>query len=271
MYTEEDRLAMHGQILSFVKSNEEFVCLIQMGSGAVGFADIYSDIDLMAGCGDATSVKAAGEKLQAFFGELGAVYVDHRQWSPTVLGLSAYFENGLSVDISFMPAPEIPIMSKQWRLVWSLDDGLEAELIKKTEALATGEGLVNGKYHHQFFYNLRKAEIAILRRNYVYAEIVLSDARQMLLRMKAMAEGKKIHEFKAYHTLAKDFLRDLQGTYPRELSQAQLNGAKDALLSLYVRTVDRNGLPEIDPSQFQIINCFKRALCMAGKDQISIE
>ena len=253
MYTEKDRLALLDRIMAFVKDKPEFVCLVQIGSGAQGFADIYSDIDLMAGCADTTSVKAAGDKLFAFFDELGAVYVDHRQWSPTVLGLSAYFENGLSVDLSFMPAHEIPIMSKQWRLLWTLVEGLEAELVQKTEALATDDGL----NHHRFFFALRKAEIAILRENYIYAEMTLSDARQMLLRMEAMAEGKKIHEFKAYHTLNADFLRDLQGTYPGELNRAVLTGAKDALLSLYVRTVERNGLSEIEPSQFRIINCFE--------------
>ena len=252
MYTKEERLALLDKILTCVKGNREFVCLVQIGSGAEGFADIYSDIDLMAGCLDASTVKAAGDKLFAFFDELGAIYVDHRQWSPTVLGLSAYFENGLSVDLSFMPASEIPIMSKQWRLLWSSVDGLEAELVQKTEALATDDGLS----HHRFFFALRKAEIAILRENYIYAEMTLSDARQMLLRMEAMAEGKKIHEFKAYHTLNGEFLRDLQATYPKELSRTALTGAKDMLLSLYVRTVERNGLPEIEPSQFQIINCF---------------
>ena len=253
MYTEKDRLALLGRIVTFVKDNQEFVCLVQIGSGAEGFADIYSDIDLMAGCGDATSVKAAGDKLFAFFAELGAVYVDHRQWSPTALGLSAYFENGLSVDLSFMPASEIPIMSKQWCLLWSSVDGLEAELVQKTEALVTDDGL----NHHRFFFALRKAKIAILRKNYIYAEMTLSDARQMLLRMEAMAEGKKIHEFKAYHTLNPDFLRNLQETYPNALSRTVLTDAKDALLSLYVRTVERNNLPKIEPSQFQIINCFE--------------
>ena len=253
MYTEKDRLALLDRIMAFVKDKPELVCLVQIGSGAEGFADIYSDIDLMAGCVDALSMKAAGDKLFAFFAELGAVYVDHRQWSPTVLGLSAYFENGLSVDLSFMPAHEIPIMSKQWRLLWSSVDGLEAELVQKTEALATDDGL----NHHRFFFALRKAEIAILRGNFIYAEMTLSDARQMLLRMEAAAERKKIHEFKAYHTLDKDFLRDLEATYPRELSQTALTRAKDALLSLYVRTVERNGLPKIEASQFQIINCFE--------------
>ena len=253
MYTEKDRLALLDRIMAFVKDKPEFVCLVQIGSGAEGFADIYSDIDLMAGCGDATSVKAAGDKLFAFFAELGAVYVDHRQWSPTVLGVSAYFENGLSVDLSFMPAHEIPIMSKQWRLLWSSVDGLEAELVQKTEALVTDDGL----NHHRFFFALRKTEIAILRGNYIYAEMTLSDARQMLLRMEAAAEGKKIHEFKAYHTLNRDFLRNLQETYPNALSRTVLTDAKDALLSLYIRTVERNDLPKIELSQFQIINCFE--------------
>ena len=248
MYREEDRLALLGRILTFVQGNREFVCLVQMGSGAEGFADIYSDIDLMAGCLDASTVKAAGEKLFAFFEELGAIYVNHRRWSPTVLGFSAFFENGLSVDLSFMPSAEIPIMSKQWRLLWSSDDGLEAELMKKTEALVTDDSLD----HHRFFFTLRKAEIAILRKNDIYAEMMLSDARRMLLWMEAMAEGKKVHEFKAYHTLDEDFLRDLRATYPGDLTVA-----KDALLSLYVRTVERNGLPAIEPSQFQIINCFE--------------
>ena len=252
MYTEKDRLALLDRIMAFVKDKSEFVCLMQIGSGAEGFADIYSDIDLMAGCVDALSVNAAGDKLFTFFAELGAVYVDHRQWSPTVLGLSAYFENGLSVDLSFMPASEIPIMSKQWCLLWSSVDGLETELVQKTGALVTDDGLD----HHRFFFALRKSEIAILRENYIYAEMTLSDARQMLLRMEAMAERKKIHEFKAYHTLDKDFLRDLEATYPRELSQTALTVAKDALLSLYVCTVERNNLPKIEPSQFQIINCF---------------
>ena len=56
MYTEEDRLALLGRMLTFVKGNQEFVCLVQIGSGAAGFADIYSDIDLMAGCADVASM-----------------------------------------------------------------------------------------------------------------------------------------------------------------------------------------------------------------------
>ena len=221
MYKEEDRLALLDRMMTFVKDNQEFVCLVQIGSGAAGFADIYSDIDLMAGCVGAASVQAAGEKFCGFFAEL--------------------------------PASEIPIMSKQWCLLWSSVDGLEAELVRKTEALETDDGL----NHHRFFFTIRKTEIAILRGNCIYAEMMLSDARQMLLRMEAAAEGKKVHEFKAYHTLNGNFLWDLQATYPAEMSRAALIGAKDALLSLYVRTVEQNALPGIEPSQFQIINCFE--------------
>ena len=40
MYTEKDRLALLDRIVAFVKGKPEFVCLVQIGSGAEGFADI---------------------------------------------------------------------------------------------------------------------------------------------------------------------------------------------------------------------------------------
>lgn len=256
MYTENDRCQLLAQIIEFIKTNYEFECLVQIGSGALGFTDIYSDIDLMAGCIDASSVEAANSKLTAFFKNNGAEYIDPRKWSTSALGLSAYWKNGLSVDISFMPTSDMPIRSKCWKLLWSMDGELEAGLTEKTKLLKTDESLVNDQYHHRFFYALRKAEISILRNNLIYADIVLGEARQLLLAVEVMTEGEKLHQFKAYHRLSEDFLFSLQGTYPKGLSKMELISAKESLLSLYVNTIRKNNLCEIDDSHFTIVNCF---------------
>ena len=256
MYAENDRRQLLNQILEFVKNNHEFECLLQIGSGVGGFTDIYSDIDLMAGCTDVPSVEFASSKLCAFFNRNGAVYLDCRKWSASALGISAYFENGLSVDLSFMPTCDIPIRSKHWLLLWSTDDDIETVLVKKTSYLAPNGGLINEQYHHRFFFALRKAEIGILRENYIYADIAISEARQILLLIEAMVEGKKTHQFKAFHTLDQVFLSTLQGTYPKKLSHVELTKAKDFLLSMYVSVIEKNGLCKIDDSQFMIINCF---------------
>lgn len=258
MYTKNDRKQLLEYILAFVKDNKEFECLVQIGSGTNGFTDIYSDIDLMIGCINVESLQLASRKLCEFFQTKGAVYINHRKWTSSVLGISAYFENGLSVDLSFMPTCDIPIRSKQWSLLWSLDDKLEAILVKKTNDLAKNDSLVNEQYHHKFFFLIRKAEKEILRENYIYSDIAINEARQMLLLVEAMVEGKKIHEFKAFHTLEKGFLNNLNETYPKELSSVELNRSKDCLVSMYIDVVSKNDLCKIDDSQFKIINCFSQ-------------
>ena len=256
MYSKNDRQQLLHQILTYIQKNKEFECLLQIGSGADGFTDIYSDIDCMAGCVDAAAVATANKKLENFFNSIGAVYLDHRKWGECILGYSAYWENGLSIDLSFMPTSDMPILSNHWKLLWSTDDGIDAKLTEKTKKLNNNPTTINEQSHHQFFYALRKAEVAILRENYVYAEIVLSEARQILLLAEAMIEGKKLHQFKAYHTLDKGFLAALQGTYAKRLDNSELVKAKNALLSLYVRVIEENKLCKIDDSQFMIINCF---------------
>lgn len=261
MYVNEERQALRDKILAFVRENQEFTCLLQIGSGAEGFTDIYSDIDLMAGCVDAPAVERANKKLWEFFENSGTVYIDRRKWADHVLGFSAYWENGLSVDLSFMPASDMPILSKKWQLLWSKDDVLESSLKEKSDQLAPNAVVVDGSYHHAFFYLLRKAEIALCRKDYVYTEMVLNEARQKLLLVEAIIEGKKLHQFKAYHSLNHAFLASVEKTYPCSLTSVALNQAKNALLGLYVHLVEANGLCPIDNSQFKIINCFAKYDC----------
>ena len=52
MYNFSDREQFLNSIISFFQSCPFFEGLIQIGSGVIGFSDIYSDIDLMAGCYD---------------------------------------------------------------------------------------------------------------------------------------------------------------------------------------------------------------------------
>jgi len=101
-----------------------------------------------------------------------------------------------------------------------------------------------------------KAEIAICRKNFIYAEMVLNEARQKLMLAEAAAEGRKLHQFKAYDTLNAAFLAAVRETYPRDLTAEELGDAWNRLLSRYTRLVEDRGLCPIPESQFQIINCF---------------
>lgn len=258
MYTERQREELCGKIAEFMQSEPEFEGLLHIGSGAAGYADIYSDIDLMAGCVDAQAVNAADEKLRIFFEALGAVYIDRRSWSNTVLGLSAYFENGLSVDLSFMPVEELRVRSGNWRYLFYKTQWFIKQIQKGMENLREEPKYmgIDDSVHHKVIYALRRCEIAVLREEYIYADMALCEARQYLLNVEAAREGKNLHQFKRYQSLDGCFLKELEETYPESRNRDCIEQCVEKLIKMYMETVEKCDFLQFDAVQLKLLNCF---------------
>ncbi len=253
MYGEAERTALLDKIIEFMNLSNEFEGLLQIGSGAVGFSDIYSDIDLMAGCFDEEAVKSADEKLTGFLSILGAFHIEKRKWTGTALGISAYFENGLSADISFMPTYEIPIRSPLNKIIFAkIENFTERVNSENGKAEQTSAIKIENFVEFRFINELRYAKIAILRGQFIFVEISLNDARQLLLSLQTAKEGKKLHQFKAYNSLDADFIKELTATYPQNLSEKELNSALENIISLYTKTAKN-----FDKNLLKLINCFE--------------
>ena len=242
-----------------MQGSSAFEGLLQIGSGAVGFTDIYSDIDLMAGCYDANRVKDTAQQLRQFFTELRACRIENRAWTSTALGMSVYFENGLSADISFMPTPELPIRSPQYKVVFAKTenfiDAVNAgaqQLTERSQQFALDDSI-----HYRFINELRYVEIAILREQFVFADVALGNARQFLLSVETVSERKKLHQFKEYNTLSKSFLELLEETYPRSRTYEDIHTAKENLLALYLDVVKDSEYLTFDYGLLKLLGCFE--------------
>ena len=259
MYKATDRERLLNRIIDFMRDSSVFEGLIQIGSGAVGFADIYSDIDLMAGCYDADCVKAANQQLQQFFNELGVCHMEKRAWTSTAHGLSVYFEDGLSADVSFMPTPELPIRSPQHKVVFAKTENFTDMVNAGAQRFAERSlryGL-DDSIHYRFINELRYVEIALLREQFIFADIALGNARQLLLSVEAVAEGKKLHQFKAYNTLSHTFLNRLEETYPKSRTYEDMHTAKEKLLALYLDTVNSSVYLTFNNNLRKLLGCFE--------------
>ncbi len=259
MYTVSDREALLKQITTYISASPLFEGLLMIGSGAEGFRDLYSDIDLMAGCVDENAVPTAKLHLLQFFLELGACHTEKRAWTRTVLGMSVYFENGLSVDLSFMPTKELPIKSPKYRVLISKSERFTETVSQNAELFQKqlGKYGMDDSIHYRFITQLRYARIALLRRNFVFADMALSEARQILLAVETVSEGKKLHQFKAYNTLEPQFLARLEATYPVSRSTDALQTALDHLLALYLDTVSHCGFLSMKPELLKLLDCFE--------------
>lgn len=243
MYTERERTQLLEKVAEYLRSDDNFEGLVQIGSGVQGFRDIYSDIDLMAGCRD---VEAAAQKLHALFSGLGAVYIHPRRWSESVLGFSAYWENGLSVDISFMPRLQIPVLSERIAIVFSKTAAFTSHIRNGLEAYRPREP--DASAHHLFIYALRRCEIALLREEYIYADMALAEARAILL---SLASGRA--DPKRFSSLDPVFLAALEQTYPAARNREAITRARERMRILFMEC---SGMSPEDP-QLKLIGCFE--------------
>lgn len=257
MYKASDRESLLISIVDYMNNSSSFEGVLLIGSGAGGFADIYSDIDLMAGCYSADSVDEAAKELQTFFDALGACYVEPRKWTATALGYSVYFENGLSIDLSFMPTDEIPLKSPQYKVLLSKTDKFANTIRQGAERFEKQNEKygVDNSIHYHFINELRYVEIALMRRQFVWADIALNNARQLLLAVETVAEGKKLHQFKAYNSLEQTFLDKLEGTYPCSREYQDIHKATESLLNLYLETIKKSDYLKFD----------EKLLCLLGR------
>ncbi len=158
-----------------------------------------------------------------------------------------------------MPTPELPIRSPQHKVLFAKTDNFTEAVNAGTQRFAEHSGRygLNDSMHYRFINELRYVEIALLREQFIFADIALGNARQLLLSVETVAEGKKLHQFKAYNTLAQSFLDRLEETYPLSRSYEDMHTAKEKLLALYLETVKDSEYLTFDDSLLKLLGCFE--------------
>ena len=99
---------------------------------------------------------------------------------------------------------------------------------------------------------MRKLRIELNRCNYIYAMQMLEILRDHTLTLQVLNENKKLHQFKAYHTLQNDFLVKFQKSYPNKMANSDISDAADALTQLFKDVLIKNDTFTMDAEVFRI-------------------
>ncbi|WP_042148729.1 hypothetical protein [Paucisalibacillus sp. EB02] len=74
--------------------------IIQIGSGVVGFSDVYSDIDLMIATSEIENAETTKDFVYQVLSEFHPVYIKEKQFSNDIFLLIAILENNLEFNVS---------------------------------------------------------------------------------------------------------------------------------------------------------------------------
>ena len=170
MYTEKERIDLLNRILKEIDKSQNIIGTYLIGSSSIGFNDIYSDIDLMMVYRENIETNLIRDEILGFFNQEEIGFLMERKWTDTVWGISVYFKNGLSVDISFGPLKDLRIKSNQIKVGIDTDDLLKKYLEEENEIFKNKYSNYNidQKINWEFMYLIRNFLIAIKRNNLIY-------------------------------------------------------------------------------------------------------
>jgi hypothetical protein len=235
-YSPEYRQATLDRVLAALEADERITGVIIVGSGAVGFDDDYSDIDLCIVCPD-ENTQTIYEDWRARFEKLLPVI----GCSPVTYGsnshLYALLLNGfLELDAGFIGVGSLTAKRERWKVAFDRS-GKIAEIMtrsweKRKPIDPEREYLprVAGIWHHVLHVG------SALRRGQPWKALhYLETIRNRTIELAVLRQGLDIGHFREVDRLPDDVLCDLQTTLPQSTEEAEIIRALEHAADCFFR------------------------------------
>ncbi|WP_175989466.1 hypothetical protein [Bacillus sp. Marseille-Q1617] len=253
MYTAKERDQYFTSIISQLESSHLIEGIVHIGSGVAGYKDEQSDIDLMVSAAALADVEKAKSFLHQYFREIGSVYIKELKLREHIYLIIAFLENGLEFNVSILSRDLLSVKSPLWKVVVDKT----GKVTEKMEA--AHKHFEHKKYDFSedvafdFIYSMRKFQTELKRQNFIYALKMLETMRDQTLRLQALLENKKLHQFKAYETLDSEFICKYLETYPNQINEETLLISADRLKELFFDTINRSKSHSVDEGLTRIL------------------
>jgi predicted nucleotidyltransferase len=224
-YSAADRASLQRTLIEEFARDDRVDGVLLVGSGAHGFADEYSDLDLavVLGAGEpAAFAREWGARLEA---KLPVVhrFGDDRGDAGYVVGL--LLDNFLEVDIGFITKDQMADRGMPWAVAFDRSGDVErrqrALRPRPEDRVAAYRRNVDGIWHW-----IMRCRVAIARGRLLLALTDLDEVRIRTLRVAAIRQG--IDNHKHFDQLPREVHARIAGSLPRGLDEDELSRALTA-------------------------------------------
>jgi hypothetical protein len=231
-FTAEDRERARDRVLALARADERIVAGAEVGSGALGHGDRWSDLDLTFAVLEDVPVEHVLEDWTRTLAEdLAAVHL-FDLWSGAALYRVFLLPGCLQLDVSLAPHAAFGARTPRFRLLF----GSAAEL-PHVQPRPAAE-LFGYAVHHAL-----RARISVERGRVWLAEYWLSQTRDYTLALACLHRGLPSSEGRGYDDLPAELLVGLEGALPRSLERAELLRALGAVVEGLIREAGEVAAP----------------------------
>ncbi len=222
-FTPEPRQETLDRILTALEADERIIGVLVVGSGAVGFEDDLSDIDICIVASDEDAETVFRDWRTRFDELLPVVHCSEVIYGPGSYLYALLLDRFLELDAGFVAISKLFAERERWKVAFDRSGRIE-EIMQRTWANREPPDLMrehrrraDGIWHH-----IMHCGQALLRGRQWRAIHYLEAVRTRTIELACIRLGLEAGHFRQVHGLAAEFLGSLQATLPASTESAEL-------------------------------------------------
>lgn len=234
-YSPATRAAILDRLLTALRSDKRLVGLLVVGSGAEGFEDNHSDIDLCAVTTSDADVRPAfqewGEKIRQM---LPMFHSLESPRAPNVYLWIFFLENFLEIDLCFLCLSDLRATRNRWNIVFDRSRKIENIMQSSWEHRPKPDlekaycSRLNAIWHC-----IKHAAIAVQRQQPWRAIYELEQIRDRVIELRGLREDLETKRFRHVDQMSEDFLTDIEQTLVLSLKGVDIMNALRAATTCF--------------------------------------
>ena len=240
-YSPAIREAILNRLLTALQSDKRLAGLLVVGSGAEGFEDAHSDIDLCAVTTSVDDVRPAFQEWGVKIREMLPMF--HSLESPRAPNVYLWvflLENFLEIDLCFLCLDDLRATRKRWKTVF--DHSGRIESIMQSSWKNRPKPDLEEAYRSRLssiWHCIKHAVIAGQRQQPWRAIFELELIRNWTIELRGLREELETKRFRHVDQMSEDFLTDLERTLVLSLKEVDIMNALKAATESFFRETRR--------------------------------
>ncbi len=224
LYTPEKRQQILDTLLDALKGDGRIAGVLVVGSGAVGFKDNYSDIDLSVVIASEEDIEPVFRdwdgKIQALF---PVVTRFETQYGPHSFLYGFLLDNFLELDVGFLCLNNLVAKRPSWQVAFDRSGQIRSIMEANPADNPRPEKTERQRrYLNTIWHYIMHSAICVRREQNWRAVYYLNMVRQQTIELAGLHLGLETKNFRQVDQMPADFLLSLQQTLPSDLSRGEI-------------------------------------------------
>lgn len=236
MFTPSEREKILKHLLTVYKKDDRITGIILVGSGAIGFTDEYSDIDIVAVVDPHYSTQVVFQEwVQRISEELPVIHrfeVSHNEQS----FLAGFLLSGcLEIDFGVVSIDELIARKGRWQVLYDRTQELETKLQKSWEARERDNPQAMGKRLASVWHYIIQAVVSVQRKQLWRALHNLEEIRNRSLRLAGLRHGLVVSHYRQIDELPQNELKAYEQTIAQAVTASEIMRALQVAVQCFFR------------------------------------